>query len=117
MLGRWKYLVTRRAGSWSSGSWTTGTASTFYVTGSAQVLTAREVELLPEAARTSARLVLYVDSVHPDLKTTDVGGNTAADRVTIGGRDYLVLSEADWGAHLSGLRHRAYALAEVGDDE
>lgn len=118
LLGSSTYTVTRQPGAWGTdGTWSsTGSPTTFDIVGSPQVVTAHEAELLPIGARTSARLVLYVEADQTELRTSDINGQTAADRIKISGVDYVVLSVADWTQHTA-LRHRAYALAEVGDDE
>lgn len=118
LLGASSYTVTRQPGHWVEGVWSAnGEPTTFAIIGCAQLATAREVEMLPEGARTSARLILYVEAGQADLHTTDISAQTVADEIAIDGRDYMVLSEADWRQAGIGLRHRAYALAEVGEDE
>lgn len=105
------------AGSWVNGKWVPGETTRFTVTGSLQPLTQREVEMLPEAARTKAKFAFYCENNQEFLKTTDLAETKGADRLLWNGREYMLFGVGDWHLHLTGVPHKAYALIEVGVDE
>jgi hypothetical protein len=105
ILGATTHTVTRYAtGTWTSGVYTAGTASTFTIRGSVQPMDGRTLDLLPEGARSEARYILLCDHRQTEL--------LEQDRVSVGSRSYLVMMLADWTAHTP-LPYRGYVLGEV----
>ena len=82
-----------------------------------QPLQPREVEQIPEWARTKARLMLFVPSGEPELTVTDIDGDRPSDRVLWLGKRYAVIAYGDWSTFISGISHRMYVLLEQGADE
>ena len=108
----------RESGSWQYGKWVPTTEiNHFFITGSLQPLGQREVEMLPEAARTKARFSLYCEITEPFLKTTDLEETKGADRLIWDKEEYMLFGIGDWQLHLTGVTHKAYVLIEIGDDE
>lgn len=114
-----KFTIIREneAGSWAYGKYVPGETTRFTVIGSLQPLKAREVELLPEAARTKAKFSFYCEDNQEYLKTTDLNGSKGADRLLWNNREYMLFGIGDWQLHLSGVPHKAYVLIEAGVDE
>lgn len=119
MLGVEPITVTREAvpGTWVNGKYVPGETTTLTVMAAIQPLSPREIEMLPEGARTRARWALFCDPDQPPLQCTDLSNDTAADRVSWAGREFVVYQNGDWMAHQTGIPHYAYALLEVGADE
>ena len=111
------YTVTRRPGAWTEGAWVpnVGAQTTFDLVASLpQPVGPELIQLLPEAARTSARFVIFAEDDQPDLYLVE-NATHAADYVAYGGRSYLVTSVEDWADRPLG--YHAYVLLEVGPDE
>ena len=87
----------------------------YTVTGSVLPIGERALQMLPEGARSSARFELYVEGTDPIPNTAEAG--KAADRVSWGGRSYVVTGVQDYTQHTTGLPHRRYVMLEVGSDE
>lgn len=118
ILGTEKLTITRRAGDFVNGAFVPVLDETFTIKANVQPMPARQLEMLPEAARTKGAFICYASNRQRALRVLDLGGKGLPDRVARGdGRSYEVHSLGDWTSHTSGLPHRAYALVEVGTDE
>jgi hypothetical protein len=110
--------VTRRSGDYVSGKFVPVLDETFTIRANVQPMPARQLELLPEAARTRGAFMCFSDNRQRELRVLDQATKGLPDRVTrSNGRTYQVHSLGDWTSHTSGLPHRAYSLIAVGDDE
>jgi hypothetical protein len=118
MIPRESITITRQSkGEWVDGVFVPGGTYDFTIQGIIQPLGPRDVERLPEAARTVARFSLYADTDQEVLELTDLDKPAAADRVTWHGRSYGLVALGEW-AHFGGTAsHREYALVEVGAEE
>ena len=118
ILGKEKLTVTRRTGDYTNGAWVPVLDSTFTIKANVQPMPARQLEMLPEAARTKGAFICYADNRQTPLRVLDLTGKGMPDRVArADGRSYEVHSLGDWTSHTTGLPHRAYVLVEVGADE
>ncbi len=104
--------VTRRPGAWTDGSWVPSTTgSTFNITASRpQPVGPELMEMLPEAARTSARYVVYVSDDQERLYLVE-DATHAADYVAYEGKQHLVTSAERWAG--MPLGYRSYVLLET----
>lgn len=118
MIPRESITVTRqRPGAWTDGVFVPGRPYNLTIQGIVQPIGPRDVERLPEAARTKAMFSLHADTQQPVLQLTDLDKPAAADRITWHGQSYGLIALGDW-AHFGGTAsHRAYALVEVGAEE
>jgi len=114
LLGASTVTVTPQTGAWADGEWTSSAGASYTVTATIVPIGQEDLQRLPEAARASARWMMYVEG-SPSLSMG--GGSSAADRVTWQGRELVVVGIIDYSMHATGLPHKAYILAEVGDDE
>lgn len=118
-----EYTVHRTAqGSVVDGDFVPGSPSEFPVVGVLDPLTPKQIEQLPEGSRTKAKWQLTLDADQPELRSVDIVGDTAADRVAYKGR--LLVVHAIWdasdpplGSPGGELAHRHYHLTEEGADE
>jgi hypothetical protein len=118
ILGRKTLKVVRDIGrAHVGGQYQPSLAPPFFVVASVQPMDPKAVEMLPESARLSAKFALFADALQPELKTTELSGQTEADRVEYRGKQYRVTSLGDWTAHAAGIPHNAYAMLLIGDDE
>jgi hypothetical protein len=86
--------VTRyAAGSYVDGRWVEGVGSTFTIKASVQPLSDREMQLLPEARRNTETYNLFTDT---QLRTAEQTQGKNADRVSIYGEMFEVLSVGHW---------------------
>lgn len=111
------YTVTRRPGAWTDGEWTpnVGAQTTFGLVASMpQPVGPELIQMLPEAARTSARFMIFAEDDQPEIYLIE-NATHAADYVAYGGQSYLVTSAEDWSG--MPLGHHAYILLEAGPDE
>jgi len=113
LLGAQQVTITPQSGSYSGGVWTSTPGASYQATATIIPAPKEELERLPEGARTKSYWLIYVEG--EELTVGSPG--KAADRVTWQGRELVVIAESDYSAHASGVPHRAYLLAEVGDDE
>lgn len=117
LLGQETLTVTPYTGSWD-GDYTATPAATFTVDGSVQPLAPGEdVEGLDEGDRIRARAWLLVEDGQTEISPTDLAAQTPSDRVAWQGKDYEVMSRADWTPHSTGLPHKVFLLLLVGEDE
>ncbi len=121
-LGEVTMTVTRQApgdynaitGKWEDGG---GGPSTFEIVASVQPVTPQLAEMLPEAARESARFSMYAEVDQPQLITVDIGSRRRPDRVEYAGRNYWCQSIGDWSTDTDGIPHYEYVMLSVGEDE
>lgn len=93
-LPRTTLTVTRLdAGSFVNGLWVEGSPSTFDIQCSVQPLTPDEMELVPEGRRDGEVFNLFTGT---RLLPANPPDSKNADKVSIDGRDYEVLSCARW---------------------
>ena len=96
-LGKDDFIVKRRAdGEFIEGRYRrpTGADTEFPATGSVQVMTPRELQILPEGTRALAKRKLYTEC---ELKTGSIETNgKEPDHVVFNGTEYEVQSVADW---------------------
>lgn len=119
LLDEMTLTVTRRPGAWTNGVWTPAPAVvmyTFPITASRPQPVGPEVlEMLPEAARSTARYITVVPDGEPDvILVEDDAADKAADYISYNGRQHLVTSVENWDGFALG--HRALVLLEVGKD-
>jgi hypothetical protein len=114
LLGATTVAITHRPGGYVDGEWVQGTPSVTSGSLSVQVLTARELEKLPELQRTRASFKAYSAT---ELQTVQMSDPHQCDLVAWHGRNYEVHGVEDWTAHTGGLVHYKYLLVEVGEDE
>lgn len=81
------------AGSWLKGRWVEGSISVISLTASVQPVTPEAMQTVPELRRSEATFSLFTSF---RLRAADVVATTNADRVTINGAEYEVLSVAVW---------------------
>lgn len=118
ILGLETLSVTRRKGDYVNGAFVPVLDSVFTIRANVQPMPARQLELLPEAARTKGAFLCFADKRQTALRVLDLNGKGLPDRVARSdGRSYQVHSLGDWTSHTTGLPHRAYALVEIGSDE
>jgi hypothetical protein len=80
-------------GSWVNGRWVEGSSTaSITIQGSAQRLTAKETQLLPEAYRTRSSYRVYTQT---ELKVVTLPSK-GADSITIEGAIYDILSVEKW---------------------
>lgn len=114
ILGAQTYRVTREAepGSYdTNGRYVPGATTELEVVGAVQPLTPRQVEALPEKARTSAKALFLCDAHQPELKVTDLDQPGRGDRVEVDGREYVLMALEDRTAFH--LPYRSYVLLEA----
>lgn len=118
MLGTTSLVkVIRRAASvdWSSGDPVAGVATEFYVTGSVQPMTDRDLQFAPEGVRTREAWKLYADLSEVELVTADVNGPKIADVVEVDGARFVVQSVRIY--RHANLGHRKYTLVKPQRDD
>ncbi len=116
MLGTTTITVTPQTGTYTSGRLVRTAGTAFTCVASVQDVEPRQVEVLPEADRVKCRKVAYVRQA-VTVKTSDPSTGAPADRITYGGRTYVVMSVRDLRDHTTGLPNIEVIMAEVGADE
>lgn len=110
-------VVRQSEGTYTNGVFVAGGTREWTVHGNVQPITPREIERLPETARTDARFIMYCYSDQPEIGLTELDDQKRAAQVVWHGDTYDVVALGDW-AHLGATAaHRAYALVEVGAEE
>jgi len=113
LLGREQITATGYSQSIVNGEIVLSGGSTATVWGSVQPVGQAQIELLPEAARRSARWVVYTEGDVGRVSHLKPGQiRFATSKGTL-----MPIAEIDHVAHVSGLPHVAYICAEVGSDE
>ena len=110
--------IVRRPGVWTAGRWVPSESppDPFTVIGSQpQPVGPEVIEMLPEAARATARFIIFVEDDQPDLIMIDDTGVNASDHVQYSGKEYLLAAIENWTDRALG--HNAYALIQVAADE
>lgn len=111
-LGKDDFIVKRRAdGEFIEGRYQrpTDADTEFPETGSVQVLSPRELQILPEATRSKETRKLYAEC---ELKTGSIETNgKEPDHVVFNGTEYEVQSVADWSQQAGYFK---YLLMKVG---
>jgi hypothetical protein len=117
LLGAETITVTPQTQTLVDGRYQLVPGASYTVTGTVLPIPGQVLAKLPEAARTTARYVLYVEG-DPGISTTDnASPEHPADRVTRKGFEYTVASNLDLSIHASGLPHRQFILHRKGGDE
>ena len=118
ILGEVRLSVVRDSGgAYVNGQYQPSYGTPFPVWASVQPVTPETVQMLPEAARTRAKLLAYAGSEQPRIRTTDLDSGASADRVTYRNTDFLAIEVADWTGHVAGIPHMVYGLVPIGADE
>jgi len=115
-LDEMEFTVTRRPGDWD-GPWEHGTPTTFTILASRpQPVGPETIEMLPEAARTTARFIIYAHDDQPEVYTIETyQPGFSADTIAYKGKAYLVTTDGDWAD--MPLGYNGYILLAYGPDE
>lgn len=97
------YTVRRSSGATVvNGRWEESGFTTVVVKGSLQPLNAREIKMLPEGFRLKQMYKLYSDA---SIATINTASQAGADKVTIDGETFKVISVEDWKGTKVDLPH------------
>ena len=98
ILGRQRLKVLRDiGGTHIDGKYQPSLGPAFFVSASVQPMDPQTVQMLPESARVTAKFTLFASTRERELKTTDLAGQTEADRIKYRGRQYRLISGLECG--------------------